>query len=246
MPVNTRSLDPRSKLALWVSLMVASLLCHAGWYLAIYLLLAAPAVMVVTGCVRAALSFTAKLVLPTAVMLVVVYGFLVPTANNDSYQLADISVSMRGIGIALAITARLFMIGVATIGFSAAVPLTQLASGLRALGMPAPIVAIFISSFNIHSLMLQKLRQIADAQRSRGLQPRGLIWGRVRVYLPMLQPLLFGMLQGAVERSSLWHSRGYLRHFGYYKLALGCRDGAALLLAGGIVGSAVCSRWIPW
>lgn len=239
------SLDPRSKLALWACLMLASVCFPPGWHLAAYVCLVVSTVVLLTGCVRAVVSFIFRLFLPTAAMLLLVYGFLIPAPDKTACPLLDgVGVSLGGVLASLTIAARLATIAIATIGFSAAVPPTQLASGLRAIGFPSPVVGVFVSSFNIYSLMLQKLHQIADAQRSRGLQPRGLIWGRLRVYVPMLQPLLFGLLQGAVERASLWHSRGYLEHVGYHKLVLRRRDGAVLILAVVVLGWAMGSRWI--
>jgi energy-coupling factor transporter transmembrane protein EcfT len=144
----------------------------------------------------------------------------------------------------MVIAARLFVISASTIGFTAAVPLMELAGGLRTLGMPVSIAAVFISSFNIYFLTKQKTRQIIDAQRSRGLRPKGLILGRARMYIPILRPLLFGMLLAAVERSSLWQSRGYLSFIGHQSLGIRQRDCIAMFMALMVVLAAVLSRWI--
>ena len=240
-----RSFDARPKIALWASVVATALLLPRGEYMAAYLAVILAGVVIPAGCTRPFLAFSVRFVLPTAFMLILVYGLLVPDRDLSSViTVGGLNLSVAGIYRSLAIAARLLVIGAATVVFVRSTPLIPLAEGLRAMRLPSSLAAILVSSFNMHGLVAQKIHQIADAQRSRGLLPRGVVHGRLRMYVPLLRPLLFGLLQSAIERASLWQSRGYLRERGLGRASLQWRDiggmGAAglLVLCGGIL------RWL--
>jgi energy-coupling factor transporter transmembrane protein EcfT len=191
------------------------------------------------------MSLTLKLIVPTLIMLLIVYGLLLRGPEHTRvFSLGGVAVSLLGLERSLVIAARLFVISATTVAFVKATPLMQLADGLRSLGIPAAIAAVVVSSCNLHASVGLRMRQIVDAQRSRGLSPRGSPLARLRMYAPVLRPLLFAMVLGAVERSALWHDRGYLRAHLSQRLRLGRHDVAALLIALLVIVGAGCLRWL--
>jgi energy-coupling factor transport system permease protein len=144
-------------------------------------------------------------------MLTFIYGLLIPPSNSAYHvHIVNVNINTNGMISGIRISARLMVVGIATITFVKLTPQTQLVAGLRALGLSPSLIAVFISSFNLYSLIVRKMRQIIDAQRSRGLTGGKLIIGRVRMYIPILRPLVFGMVLSAAERSALWRSRNYI------------------------------------
>jgi energy-coupling factor transporter transmembrane protein EcfT len=217
----------------------------SGWFFFIYMLLIVAAVCSAKECLRLWLRFAVKIVLPTTVMLVIVYGFLVPFHEGAVLvTVTGIHISVSGVLIAVVITGRLLMVGGITILFFTTTPLMEFAHGLRALKLPEQLVAVFVSSFNMHRVVIRKIRQITDAQKSRGLYSKGFIVGRLRMYIPILRPLVFGMLLSATERSSLWQSRGYLRVMDKEICPLKLHDFITILLATLIALWAGLLRWL--
>jgi len=238
-----RHLDVRTKMWLWACCVSSGLLLPSGWMLWAY----AGAVIGVSSLVfdrlRPLLRFAIRIVLPTFVMLVVVYGFLVPYESAANHQSDWMERFFLGVFVASAIGARLLVIGTATIVFVSVTPQLQIASGLRAMRVPVPVVAVFVSSFNMYGSVVRKIRQIVDAQRSRGLSGRGLR-GRVRMYIPILRPLLFSMLTSAVERASVWRTRNYLGMVGSTELEIGFYDTIVATLGALLVGGAGVARCV--
>lgn len=245
MKMTIKNFDARPKMALWLSSMITGLVLPIDWPLVIYFALIVAMVVLVNGCVKSWTVFALRLVLPTTVMLFVVYGFLVPAnAESTLIKVGGIVLSISGLWVSLGIAARLLIIGGATLAFMKNTTPTELSDGLRALSVPATLVAMFVSSFSIHTLVIRKIHQIANAQRSRGLRPRVFIIDRLRMYIPILRPLLFTMLNAAVERSTLWQSRGYLKMVNKQKRKMHWWDALAILLSIVFVVCAVFTRWL--
>lgn len=237
------SLDPRSKLILWVSMTISAMLLPISSFILLYcaafLLIILP---VGLGFVPRLTRFLFTFILPTFLMLVVVYGLLVPTINEHTRFIYGIRINIDGLWESLGITARLCIIILAGFAFTAVTSPMQLASALRTLKLSPELVAIFVSSFSIYTLALRKIKQISDAQRSRALHGRYIL-GRVRMYIPIMKPLLFGLIASAVERSALWQSREYLNNIGTEELCWNGRD--TVCIVGSLLLSTIAGllRW---
>lgn len=206
---SAQRLDSRSKLFLWLSIVTTAFLLIGNMILLYLCILAL--VASVAGCLKATVHFASRIVLPTLLMLIFIYGLLIPPSNSAYHvHIANVNININGIISGLRISARLMVVGMSTITFVKLTPQTQLVAGLRDLGLSPSLIAVFISSFNLYSLIVRRMRQIIDAQRSRGLTGGNLIIGRVRMYIPILRPLVFGMVLSAAERSALWRSRNYI------------------------------------
>ncbi|MFX1562194.1 MAG: energy-coupling factor transporter transmembrane component T [Promethearchaeota archaeon] len=233
-------LDPRTKVILWIASISVGILLSSVWQLAGYLLLLLIFVALPVGSLRTCVSFAIKIVAPTGAMLLLVYGILIPIGQDS----ADSLLSMRGLCVGATIAARLLVIGTATIIFIRVTPLVELGNALRAVHCPIVMTAVLVASFNMHILVVRKIHQIADAQRSRGLKPAGIIRGKLRMFLPILRPLFFGLIIGAVERSSLWINRGYLSHDCANKLKLSKTDIVVITTASAIIVFVGSIRWM--
>lgn len=240
--MNARRLDPRTKLGAWFAATVSYFLLADGalrWtWLALLL-----ALMTLCGG-RAFGRFIVNLVMPTAFMLVVVYGCLMPTAEPSTSSLLGIKYSPTGVHEGLVIAARLAVLGGSMVAFIAMTPPMEFAAGLRALRVPPGVIAMLISSLGLLGVVEHRIRKIADAQRSRGLRPQGVIVGRLKVFIPVLRPLLFGLITDALERSALWESRHYLDAQGPGLPKLRRHDLAVILGALSMLLLGAVARWI--
>jgi energy-coupling factor transporter transmembrane protein EcfT len=234
-------LDPRGKLLFWLVLLQTSLVLPPGWPLLGYLGLLL-ALVVAVGGTHPAWLYLAGVVLPTAVMLLVVHGTLLP--REDRITIFGLQISPAGLEHGLDVSGRILVLGLSTIIFVKATPVTQLAAGLAALGLPQSVAAMIVSSFCLSGDVSRRIKQIAQAQRARGLWPRGLFLGRVRAYLPILQPLVNGLILGAIERSALWQSRGYLAARPRLARPWSVWDTAVVLLGVVLLLSGWLTRWL--
>lgn len=233
-------LDPRSKAAIWLSMIATGLLLPAGPRLAIYVICLLGFISPLAGCLRASIAFGLKVILPTIAMLALVYGLLAPPGEAQPGFAERI---VAGVLTGAFIGARLMAIAVATLAFVATTRQMEFASCLCTLGIPSWLAAVFVSSFNMHAVVIRKTRQIVDAQRARGLKPKGILLGRIRMYAPILRPLLFGMILSAIERSALWQTRGYIEVAGRRQLRFRRPDAWALGFALFLPCSAGVLRW---
>jgi energy-coupling factor transporter transmembrane protein EcfT len=240
---SAQKLDSRSKLFLWLSIITTAFLLP-GSTLLLYLCILV-VVVSVAGCLKATVHFALRIVLPTAVMLTFIYGLLMPPSHSAHYvHLANVSINTNGVISGLRISARLMIVGMATITFVKLTPQMQLVAGLRALGLGPSLIAVFISSFNLYSLIVRKMRQIMDAQRARGLTGGTPIVGQLRMYIPILRPLVFGMVLSAAERSALWRSRNYIESASGDSQKLRYADYVVISVACVVIFGGAYIRWL--
>lgn len=225
------NLDPRAKLFLWLSMMLGALILPLGWRLWLALALVSLGAWW-SDAVRAWLGFASKVILPTAIMLVVTYVILIPPPPDEQRTwFLGLGLRLPGLWVVAEKVARLMIVAGATISFHVTTSHSELACGLRSLCCPTPLVKMIVSAFSLYPVIVSRIRQIADAQRSRGLRPSGLLWGRLRVYLPILSPLFFTLMSDSLERSALWGSRGYFTR-NDHQASLGIRDRIVIAFAG--------------
>lgn len=218
------NIDPRAKMAMWLSLVVTSFLLPEGRYGLLYALLLTSLVAYIPGCLRATLNVFLRLVLPTMLMLFLIYGFLVPHSADDGLSIGYWNRTLIGLSKSTFFGARIGVVCVATIAISKTTRQMQFVVALQSVRIPPTLIAAIMSSLNMYTFTKRKIIQIIDAQKSRGLFCSGVVMGRMRAYMPILRPLVFGMILGAIERSALWRTRGYLALLDQSALSLGRLD----------------------
>ena len=57
--------------------------------------------------------------------------------------------------------------------------------------------------------VIERVREITEAQRARGLDTEGRIWHRVRGLVPLAGPLIFGALTDVEEQTMALEARGF-------------------------------------
>jgi energy-coupling factor transporter transmembrane protein EcfT len=244
MSRSLRHLDPRAKILLWLAVATSGVVLPAGYVLHCLALALLAVAAPTAGCLRTTVGFVIKVVLPTMVMLLVVYGFLVPPGESTRALLFGLQGRLAlGLQTSLGVGARLVVIGAATLAFVGITPQMQFAAGLRAMGLAPPMIAVFVSSYNMYGVAVRKIRQIADAQRSRGLGGDGFLLSKLRMYIPILRPLVFSLLLGAIERAALWRSRNYLDSVGAHDLRFHRGDIALIAVAVAVLFGSGLIRW---
>lgn len=115
--------------------------------------------------------------------------------------------------------ADLVILGVRLLVFVAAILLVlltthpaRLIQALAAKGAPSWLGYVVAAALQILPVTLAQARAISDAQRTRGLRVgTGSVWQRARAVIPLMSPLLLGVLSGAEEQAMALEARGFSR-----------------------------------
>ena len=87
---------------------------------------------------------------------------------------------------------------------------------------------------------------IIDAQRSRGLLRHRNPFRRVYAFIPLLRPLTFLLMMGAVDRAAVWHHRGLLVRPQIVKRSFAQRDYVALIASSLVLACSIVDRCLHW
>jgi energy-coupling factor transporter transmembrane protein EcfT len=166
---------------------------------------------ILTKSTRKTAVFLVALVLPTFVMLVVIYGILVPNPSQERINFDLVSLSRSGVAQSVFIALRLILLGSIVHSLLLSVSPSEIAKGLKTLGVPKVFTMLFVASIVLFPAVIAKTRMIIDAQRSRGIfHARRNPLKRVVLFTAILRPLLFSLLQESLDRACLWESTGML------------------------------------
>jgi energy-coupling factor transport system permease protein len=186
---------------------------------------------------------------PIVVSVLVLDGLLWPGGVHD---VAVGPVGLSGDGLAAGAQAALrvlaFALAVAILAMTT--PVDDLLDDLEAHGAGRRAVFVVGSAIRTVPRLLERGRDIADAQRARGLDLDGPPWRRARGVVPLAGPLVVGVLAEADDRSIALESRAFsrpgrrasLRPFADSTRQRVIRWGLAVAAAA-LVAASVTGRW---
>jgi len=155
---------------------------------------------ILTGTAIAHARFLVIVVTPIAVMLFVVWGWLIgapPGAGHDSDRIA-------GILFAATTSLRLVVLGAAAQLFLLTIPRSQLTSTLRAWGLRGDLLLAGLATFVFFPELRVRADQILTARMARGLVPDLRLTTRIRQIAPSLGLLFTLAVRAAVNRADHW------------------------------------------
>jgi energy-coupling factor transport system permease protein len=167
--------------------------------------LAVLAVILATGLLaRVGRSFVPFLLatIPLVASILLVNTFLYPGATDTIVVIGALHPTWTGLVAATQATLRViaFAMSVALLGLTSGT--NELISDLERRGLGRRLVFVIGAAVGMVPRMVERAREIADAQRARGLDTEGRIWRRVRGLVPLAGPLVVGALTD-VERQTM-------------------------------------------
>ncbi len=203
-------LHPLTKLLLAFFLLVCGLALPGVWagYLAFALLVMPLALW--GGVLRPLLRAVLRSVVPFAISLFLIQGFLWPRGTPIA-AMGPVSLKLEGLLFAIRSTGRILMVVSSFLLLALTTRPDALALTLGQRGVPKSLTYIVVSTLQIVPRFQLKAATILDAQQSRGLEIRGSLRRRVRALVPLIAPLVLSSLVDIEERAMALEARAFSR-----------------------------------
>jgi energy-coupling factor transport system permease protein len=202
-----RSLNPATKLAV-ATLEVVAAFAIPGW-LGPGLVLA---VLVVVGAASRTLRglfLIGLAALPLVVSILVVNLFLLPGASDPIARIGPVAPTWSGLRFGLLTAARLIAFSSALALAYLTTPVDDLLADFSRRGLGRRGVFVVGAAVQMVPRTIERVGEIMDAQRARGMDTEGRIWRRARALVPLAAPVVFGALAEVEERTMALESRGF-------------------------------------
>lgn len=202
-----RSLNPTTKLVLAFA---AALIAFGvrGWTGPLVVLAVVVACAVWAGVARR-LGMLLLATIPIVISILLVNTFLFPGATDPIVTIGPVTATWSGLTVALQATLRVL----AFAGSAALLGLTtttgELIADLERRGVGRRPVFIIGAAIGTVPRLIDRAREITEAQRARGMDTEGRVWRRVRGVLPLAGPLVLGAITDVEQRTMALEARGF-------------------------------------
>jgi energy-coupling factor transport system permease protein len=146
--------------------------------------------------------------LPLFVSLFLIQGILFPPAGATPLPLGPITLTREGLAFAFVTSTRLLTFSSAVLLMLRTTHPADLVFAFTERGLPRSIGYILLVTLQIAPDMIARATAILDAQRSRGLETKGVV-RRLRAIAPLVGQLVVGALVDVEERAMALESRAY-------------------------------------
>jgi energy-coupling factor transport system permease protein len=232
-----RSLSPTTKLVVAVSEALIAFTVR-GWTgpVAILLVLAFTAAVARLG--RRLLPFLIATI-PLTASILLINTFLYPGAIDPIVRIGPFVPTWTGLEAALQATLRVVAFAMSVAVLVLTTRPDELVADLERRGAPRGVTFVIGATVRTIPRVVQRVREITDAQRARGLDTEGRAWRRARGVLPLAAPLVFGSLNEVEEQTMALEARAFsapgrrttLRAFPDNRRQAGLRWGLAVATA---------------
>ena len=203
-------LNPLTKLTVTGFLLVCGLVLPGFWtnYLLFLLLIVPLAAM--AGVLKQLLATSWKIVLPFAISVFLIQGFLWPQ-GTPVMQIGPLSLKAEGLAFAVVSIGRILLIVSSFLWFALTTRPDHLMNSLSAIGFPANLAYVIVTTIQIAPRFQARATTILDAQRARGLETEGGFLVRARALVPLVIPLVLSSLVDVEERALAIEARAFNR-----------------------------------
>src|SRR3990170_7367947 len=203
-------LHPLTKVAAMGFLLVGGFILPGilGGYL-LFLLILIPLAKI-AGVSRALLSRTWRVVLPFAVSVFLIQGFLWP-GGTPVFVVGLASLKQEGLIFAIASTGRIIIVVRSFLWFAVTTRPDMLMNSLAQRGLPTSLTYLIVTTIQIVPRFQARAITILDAQRARGLETEGNMLQRTRGIFPLVVPLILSSLVDVEERAMAMEARAFNR-----------------------------------
>lgn len=147
--------------------------------------------------------------LPLVASILAVNTFLYPNAHDTIARLGPLAPTWTGATAAVQATLRVVAFGLSAALFALTTPVDDLLVELERRGLGRRGAFVVGSALGAVPRTLERAREVADAQRARGMDTEGGLWRRFRGLVPLIGPVLFGALAEVEERTMALEARAF-------------------------------------
>jgi len=202
-----RSLSPLTKLTIAAAEAVVALGVR-GWTGPLVVLACVLASAAVASVLRRIVPF-ALAALPLVASILLVNTFLYPNAHDEIGRFGPLAPTWTGATAALQATLRVVSFGLSAAVFALTTPTNDLLVDLERRGLGRRGSYVVGSALEAVPRTVGRAREVAEAQRARGLDTQGSIRRRIGGILPVVGPVVFGALSEVEQRTMALEARGF-------------------------------------
>lgn len=202
-----RSLNPTTKFVVAIA-MAAIAFGVRGWVAPILVFATMFALIVAAGVTRRYVPY----VLATSALLVsimLINTFLYPDATDAIFQIGPFTATGTGLIAASQAALRVLAFATSVALFALTTRTDELVDDLERRGLGRRGAFVVGTAIGTVPRMLERAREIVDAQRSRGLNTEGGVLARFRGLLPLAGPLVLSALTEVEHRSMALEARAF-------------------------------------
>jgi energy-coupling factor transport system permease protein len=202
-----RALNPMTKLVLAA---VGAIVAFGvrGWSGPAVVFVAVVVSAAAAGVLRRMLPFVLAS-LPLVISIMAVNTFLYPNAQDTIVRLGPLAPTWTGATAAGQATLRVIAFGLSAALFALTTPVDDLMVELERRGLGRRGAFVVGSALGAVPRTLERAREVADAQRARGLDTEGGARRRLRGLVPLIGPVVFGALGEVEERTMALEARAF-------------------------------------
>lgn len=201
-------LHPITKLALAGLMLSGGLALPGPWLIYAFLVVVVVPLSVFGGILTALIVTTVRIVLPFAISVFLIQGFLWP-GGTLLLTIGPFALKNEGLLFAIASTGRILMVVTSFLWFAFTTRPDVLMSTLTQRGFPPGLSYVIVATLQIVPRFQARATTILDAQQSRGLNIGGSLLSRARAILPLVVPLILSSLIDVEERALAIEARGF-------------------------------------
>jgi energy-coupling factor transport system permease protein len=189
---------------------------------------------------------------PFAVSVLLINTFLYPGAEDVMFTVGPFAATWTGFIDAIQTALRVVAFALSVGLFALTTQTAQLVADLESRGLGRRAAFVLGAAVGLVPRLIDQAREIAEAQRARGLDTEGSIRRRLRGVVPLAGPLVVGALSDVEDRAMALEARAFsapgrrtvLRRHPDSAGQRGLRLGLAIGTLGMIVAAA--GGWLAW
>jgi len=221
-----------------------------GWVAPSVILLTMVALVIWAGVGRRYLPYLLA-TLPLLISIVLINTFLYP-ARDTAFTLGPLVATGSGLTAAGQATLRVLAFATSVALFALTTRTDELVDDLERRGLGRRAAFIVSTAIGTVPRMVERAREIVEAQRARGLDTEGGVSGRLRGLLPLAGPLVLSALTEVEQRAMALEARAFsaagrrtvLRRYPDDTAQRALRWGLTLPTVGLLVAEA--GGWLGW
>lgn len=205
---NARDLNPITKLLLVLSFGVGCMV-YPFPYLGYILLLIILGLAYFMGLGKKVILLILGFGVPVTLMLLFIQGLYSPKNITMIADLGFAQVGLEGTLYALKVSSTLLVFLTTFYLFMQTTKNSETVAALTQSGLNMKIGYLILTSLNVVPQMQRKVKNIQEAQESRGVEVTGNFLQRTKAFLPLIGPVVLSSLTDAQERGMTLETRGF-------------------------------------
>ena len=201
------ALNPTTKL---VAAFSAALIAFAagGWLVPVAILAVVLAAAASAGVLRRLLPYLLAAI-PLVISIMLVNTFLYPGAEDVLFRLGPFAATGSGLAAASQATLRVAVLALSVALFALTTRTDELVDDLERRGLGRRPTFVISAAVGTVPRMVERAREIVDAQRARGMDTQGGLRSRMRGLVPLAGPLVLSALSEVEQRTMALEARAF-------------------------------------